>query len=68
MGIFSQIAVDDIMLLQWDGTCRITPQQSAVKLMNIHETNKTFTDVESYEGEANRGSDKTRRKTDVFDL
>lgn len=28
--------------------------------MNFHETNMTFTDVESYKGEAMRGRDKTK--------
>lgn len=51
MGIFSQITVGDIMFSWCDGTCRIMVQQSAVKLMNFHETNMTFADVESYKGE-----------------
>lgn len=59
MGILSQITVVDIMCSQGDATCRITVWQTAVKLMNFHETNMTFTDVESYTGEAMRGRDKT---------
>lgn len=58
MDIFSQITVGDIMCSQGDGICRIMVQQTAVKLKNFHETNMTFTDVESYKVEAMKGRDK----------
>lgn len=56
------------MCSQWDGTCGITAGQSALKLMNLRETNMTFTDVESRERESMRGWDKAKRKTGLADL